>query len=121
MMNSRARMRVSIFCWIIFSLRHTESFAEPSPADLNAEEQSRLAETFAPILVFHPDEKYFPCSPLFASTPLGTPESRTERYLALTIEERANLATVYYRAYRLQRRSEEVIVVEYWFYYVQDT
>src|SRR6185295_5440467 len=90
-----------VFCWIVFSLRHVEAFAEPSTPELTAEEQSGLAERFAPILVFHPEEEYFPCSPLFAfeagnpksaSSLLGTPESRTERYLALTLDERAKLA-----------------------------
>jgi hypothetical protein len=94
------------------------------------EEQTRLARRFAPVLVFHPDEKYFPSSPLFALTAntsesaaslLGTPESRTARYEALTLDEKAKLATVYYRAYRLNRTPYEAIVLEYWFYYVQDT
>jgi len=97
---------------------------------MSSDEQFRLANQFAPVLVFHPDEEYFPCSPLFALDPtasdsvagqLGTPESRTARYQALTMEEKAKLATVYYRVYRLTRTSYEAIVLEYWFYYVQDT
>ena len=98
--------------------------------EISSEEAARLARQFAPVLVFHPDEQYFPCSPLFALDPgasgsvasqLGSPESRTSRYQTLTTAEKAKLATVYYRAYRLTRTSFEAIVLEYWFYYVQDT
>jgi len=118
---------------ILLGVYASPSFAQSDPSKLPPEltlaEQARLAKRFAPVLVFHPDEKYFPCSPLFsltqntsesAATLLGTPESRTARYEALTISEKAKLATVYYRAYRLTRTPYEAIVLEYWFYYVQD-
>ena len=36
---------------------------------LPAAEQAQLAEQFAPVLVFHPDEKYFPTNPLFPLEP----------------------------------------------------
>lgn len=104
---------------------------------LPAPEQLRLAERFAPVLVFHPLEEYFPASPLFAidldeaigSAPagddplaqLGTARTRRDRYRKLTLEEKARLATVYYRAFPARRGSRDVIVVEYWLYYVQNS
>lgn len=109
----------------------------PVETELPADEQLRLAQKLAPILVFHPLEDYFPVSPLFPiessgpdeGTPgadhdplslLGSAESRRARYRALTLEQKAELATVYYRAYPVRLDSEERIVVEFWIYYVQN-
>ena len=101
--------------------------------DLSAGEQARLAQQFAPVLVFHTAEKFFPVSPLFpiaAEAPasdkettllrLGTTESRTAAYLEMNLAERAKLATVHYRAYPAKRDGRNVVVLEYWFYYVRD-
>jgi len=101
--------------------------------DLTAEETARIAEQFAPVLVFHVEEKYFPVNPLFSIesevtgsglgslTPeLGTAESRRDAYRALTLEQKAKLTTIYYRAYPARRSGGPVIVLEYWFYYVWD-
>jgi hypothetical protein len=109
---------------------------EATSVDLSPEEAARLAEHFAPILVFHPDEKYFPASPLFpvesrtgADSTLGpesfvsllrTPEARIDDYKALTNEEKAGLATVYYRAYSPRNSPAFTIILEYWFYYVHN-
>jgi hypothetical protein len=100
---------------------------------LSAEEQARLAQQFAPVLVFHKAEKFFPVSPLFSfdtKVPisdkeatlrrLGTTESRTAAYLEMNLSERAKLATVHYRAYPAKRNGGNVVVLEYWFYYVRD-
>jgi hypothetical protein len=125
-----SNIRASIFCCLVLALRPAPSFAQAATTELTSEEQSRLAAQYAPVLVFHPEEKYFPCSPLFAlattdtaslAALLGTPDSRTASYEALSIEEKAKLAKVYYRVYRLRRTPYEAIVLEYWFYYVQDT
>jgi len=101
---------------------------------LGLRQETPLAERFAPVLVFHPDERFFPCSPLFqldsaasrldtGSTSrdeilkvLGTPETRKENYLSLTLQEKADIATVYYRAYRVEGDRREV-VIDYWLYY----
>jgi hypothetical protein len=101
--------------------------------DITPQEQARLAEQFAPVLVFHADERYFPTNPLFpiefpvrGTDPgfplarLGTPETRTASYEALTLAEKAKIATVYYRAYFAQSSDKSVIVLEYWFYYVRN-
>src|SRR5687767_5876349 len=88
-------------------------------SELTAETQRRIAEQFAPLLVFHPSEQFFPTSPLFplehklaltdgtdrpvsqrgASAQLGTTTERRSFYEALTPRGKANLASVYYRAY----------------------
>jgi hypothetical protein len=104
--------------------------AEPN---INADEQERLAQQFAPVLVFHHDEKFFPTSPFFSFDTaavgfdketsfqrLGTTDSRTAAYLALNLEGKAKVATVYYRAYPARRSGGPVVVLEYWFYYVRD-
>ncbi len=101
--------------------------------NLSADEQARLAQQFAPVLVFHSAEKFFPASPLFSFDTtvrisdkettlrrLGTTESRTAAYLELNLAERAKLATVHYRAYPARRDGRGVVVLEYWFYYVRD-
>jgi hypothetical protein len=102
-------------------------------AQLSADEQARLAQQFAPVLVFHGAEKFFPVSPLFpidtkatifdkeaTLRKLGTTESRTASYLEMNLAERAKLATVHYRAYPAKRNGRSVVVLEYWFYYVRD-
>ena len=114
----------------------TQSLAPGPVADLSPEFVARLAEQFAPVLVFHPDEQYFPTSPLFALEnaagvieqfdadtaveQLGMPEARIARYRALTPREKAGLATVYYRAYRGRSDTDQVVVLEYWLYYVEN-
>lgn len=95
--------------------------------------QARLAQQFAPVLVFHNDEKFFPVSPLFSfdtKAPisdkestlrrLGTTESRSAAYLEMNLAEKAKVATVHYRAYPAKRDGRNVVVLEYWFYYVRD-
>ena len=99
-------------------------------SELAPEEQRALAERFAPVLVFHQSEKYFPTSPLFliqndlpiaggpqereaALLRLGTTDDRRKRYEALTPREKAALATVHYRAFHARLDSDAVIVIEY--------
>jgi hypothetical protein len=106
--------------------------------ELTKETQERLAGRYAPILIFHPREEYFPTSPLFPQELLaadgravdrdgprigwlGTSATRRERYRALALEEKARLATVYYRAYPVRRGAGRHVVLEYWLYYVQNT
>ena len=62
--------------FIVFALLSQESIAKthqssertsqsPSLLDLTQEERSALAERFAPVLIYHDAEEYFPCNPLF--------------------------------------------------------
>jgi hypothetical protein len=127
-------LRILVFLWILcgsFAL-HAEtlpSTAVPTLPKLTAPEQARLAAQFAPVLVFHPEEEYFPTSPLYPLSTgsansrlalLGTPESRIGAYRTLTLAEKEKLATVFYRAYPARVSGESVVVLEYWFYYVQN-
>ena len=100
---------------------------------LSMELQARLAQQFAPVLVFHSAEKFFPVSPFFSfdtNAPindkestlrrLGTAESRTASYLEMSLADKAKLATVHYRAYPAKISGRSAVVLEYWFYYVRD-
>jgi hypothetical protein len=102
-------------------------------AKLSDDEQARLAKQFAPVLVFHNSEKFFPTSPFFSVDTgalgtdrettirlLGTTETRTAAYLELNLAGRVKAATVYFRAYPARRSGKPVVVLEYWFYYVRD-
>lgn len=118
----------------------------PAGGEIPADVQRQLAARFAPMLVFHQAEKYFPTSPIFPLTEdahivpvdgrprllqrglsaagalerLDTAEARRRRYEALTLREKSALSTVFYRAYHARLRRQEVIVVEYWLYYVHN-
>jgi hypothetical protein len=125
--------RFSLLCFMFFlTLQPNRVAAAVSgSAELTERQTASLAETFSPALVFHPDEQFFPSSPLFSlkgnlsdTDPeriveiLGTPDERRKEYLSLTLPEKTRLATVYYRVRKLPRRSGEAIVIEYWLYYV---
>jgi hypothetical protein len=118
----------SIFIWVLLNAGNS-AVAQITSNELTPEEQAQFARQFAPVLVFRSDELYFPCSPLFEFESAGSeshsllrsPELRTANYLNRTLQEKADLATVYYRAFRIRQSKEDDIVVEYWFYYVQDT
>ena len=103
---------------------------------LTEDVQRALAERFAPTLVYHRFEKYFPTSPLFSleheirfdgggddAAPLarlGTVEQRRMYYESLTPKEKAAMARVFYRVYSSRLGKEPVVVLEYWLYYVQN-
>jgi len=132
------RMKRRMARWLLLflltgsGLLHAEtsnSDVRPALRGLTSAEQARLAERFAPVLVFHSAEQYFPTSPLFQLKPdsnqswkalLGTPDSRNEIYRSLTLPEKSKLATVFYRAYPAWNSSEPVIILEYWLYYAQN-
>jgi len=128
---NHAALWINFLFLLITSISVAELHAE-EPI-LSAEKQARLAQQFAPVLVFHSAEKFFPASPLFsfdATAPtsdkettlrlLGTTESRAADYLELNLAEKAKLATIHYRAYQARWAGRPVIVLEYWFYYVRD-
>ena len=127
--------RIALLVLAVVWILPLSGVAEAASALTEVEERA-LAQRFAPVLVFHPEERFFPTSPLFqladdeqiphepARTPraavdlLGTPQGRREQYLALTLPEKLGLATVYYRMRSLSQNSGSAIVIEYWFYYV---
>ena len=124
--------RLTSFLLLLLTFMCVPALQAQAP-NLTSDEQAHLAQQFAPVLVFHSAEKFFPASPLFsidAAAPgadkeitlrrLGTTESRTSAYLATNLADRAKLATVFYRAYPARRSGRPVVVLEYWFYYVRD-
>src|SRR5688572_420406 len=113
----------------VASAETESSGIRPMLRALTSLEQTRLAEPFAPVMVFHSEEQYFPTSPLFTLKPqaraslrsqLGTPEARNEAYRNLPLPEKADLSTVFYRAYPAWTAGEPVVILEYWFYYVHN-
>ncbi|MFC2172182.1 hypothetical protein ACFLU6_06070 [Acidobacteriota bacterium] len=126
------RFRLLCFLALIALQPTTAAEAVTSSEELTETQTVSLAERFAPVLVFHPDEQFFPSSPLFSLSQgpldecsivdiLGTPEQRREKYLSLTLHEKARTTTVYYRVHKLPRQTGEAVVIEYWFYYVWNT
>lgn len=123
--------RTARFSFLLFML--LPAMLRAQALELDPDEQARLAELFAPVLLFHADEKYFPTHPLFSlqsevkgpgtglpASRLGTPDSRSAFYRALTIEQKTRIATVFYRAYPSGSSDDPKIVLEYWLYYVRN-
>ena len=111
------------------------AYSETATASLCPRHQALLAEEFAPILVFHPREEYFPSSPLFPLKNgvgpsardkfsdlrlLGTTKTRTQLYRSKSLAEKERLAKLHYRAFSLRQGGSELVVLEYWMYYVQN-
>lgn len=111
--------------------------ADDSSASLPliAAERIAIARAFAPVLIFHPDEQYFPISSTFpmmleadgdegpkvasgAREQLGSAEERGARYAALPHQTKMALAAVGYRVFTRLRHGATEVVVEYWCHYV---
>jgi hypothetical protein len=94
---------------------------------LSAEQRVAIARAFAPVLVFHPLEQYFPVSPRVR---LGAGADRTSAavlegwstrvagYRALSVDERLRRTSLGYRVFSRVARGQTEVVVEYWSYYV---
>jgi hypothetical protein len=94
-------------------------------------EAALLARAFAPTLVFHPDEHYFPVSPLFpidlhrqmredgvTVAELRTPDERLRAYGALSRQEQIAEAALEYRVFASGAGERHRVAVEYWCHYV---
>lgn len=95
--------------------------AEPGvPPLLSSSQQLSLARVFAPTLVFHVDEEYFPTSSM-PSSAAGTAvegwSSRLDQYRALSPLEKLSRAALAYRVFSRVQHGEVEVVVEYWCYY----
>lgn len=109
------------------------------PLSLAADQQAAIARAFAPILVFHPLEHYFPVSsmrPLGVAGVAGVAQdvngddqaalhvgletwpSRVAGYRKLSHAEKLHNAALGYRVFSRVDRGQVEIVVEYWCYYV---
>ncbi|PYR37546.1 MAG: hypothetical protein DMF90_06390 [Acidobacteria bacterium] len=101
----------------------------------SAAEQIAIARAFAPMLVFHAEEHYFPISSMFLlpsergadteapATPevhdqLGSAEERAARYKLLPQQDKLSRAAVGYRVFSRFKRGQTEVIVEYWCHYV---
>ncbi len=107
----------------------TRSLAAMSTGAFDPGLQRALAERFAPRLVFHPDERFFPCAPAggeLAADPGGASPglslaARTRGYQGRPLAEKALEAVVYYHVYpHWTPAGQPGAVVEYWFYYLRN-
>ena len=110
-----------------------EGGADADVRPLPDSEARAVAVRFAPRFRLHPEESYLPVHPLFVLGPadqpwprgfeagqaLGSTAARGRAYLALTNEERAARATIFYDVYRDERRGPGRVVAEYWLYFVE--
>jgi len=83
---------------------------------LTPAEQLSIARQFAPVLVFHPEEQYFPVSSLYESD--SAVSDRVDHYRTLSRDGKLSLAAIGYRVFPRTERGESEIVVEYWCHYV---
>ena len=100
---------------------------QPAAADskslpvLSPTQQSILAHVFAPTLVFHRDEEFFPVSSITTSTGERVPDhwsSRVDQYRALSIADKLDRSALAYRVFTREQGGHLEVVVEYWCYYV---
>src|SRR5262245_18085575 len=92
--------------------------AESAPLPvLTAAQQLAIARVFAPTLVYHPQELYFPTSSMGVAALEPWP-ARVEQYRALTTQEKLDRATLAYRVFPRLEDGQIEILVEYWCYYV---
>jgi hypothetical protein len=116
---------VSSWICLLAAPARAEAAAAASPLDFSAAQRSTIASAFAPTLLFHPLEEYFPTNSiplsayddLFSAQPEGWPV-RVARYRALSPGEKLERAAVAYRVFSRVQRGRLEVVVEYWFYYV---
>ena len=90
--------------------------AARAASPLTPAEQLSIARQFAPLLVFHPDEEYFPVSSLFEADSAVT--DRVDHYRAMSLDGKLSLAAIGYRVFPTTEHGEAQIVVEYWCHYV---
>jgi hypothetical protein len=109
-------MRIrSVFAILVLALQFSVPTAA-NAASLTPDEQLSIARSFAPMLVFHPDEEYFPVSSMYElDSPVG---DRVASYRDLTHDAKLSLAAVGYRVFPRVDHGESEIVVEYWCHYV---
>jgi hypothetical protein len=93
------------------------ALARQAPAPLSDDQQLAIARAFAPTLVFHPDERYFPTSSIDDNGATGW-SRRVDAYLALSKPDKLARATLAYRVFPRVEGIDTDIIVEYWCYYV---
>jgi hypothetical protein len=98
------------------------------PPELPVAQQERLARHFAPTLVYHPEERFFPVSPVTPGATSGDPSSgaadlepvdvRIARYVGLERTVKLTLGAVFYRVTVRSEEGRRRIALEYFFYYL---
>ena len=94
------------------------------PVLLSAAEQEAIARAFAPDLLFHPLEEFFPMSSMLPLGGAGSPRgadswrARLAEYRGLSRAEKLHRASLGYRVFSRAPRGEPEVVIEYWCYYV---
>ena len=118
-------LTVSLWTCILIATVSAETTPYVPPLVLSAAQRAAIARVFAPTLLFHPLEEYFPTNSiplsahdgLFTAQPEGWP-ARVERYRSLSAAEKLQRAAVAYRVFSRMQRGRLEVVVEYWCYYV---
>jgi len=102
--------------------RPLQAAESPASLPLSVAQQTAIARAFAPTLVFHPLETYFPINSMHS---LGTAlpgvetwPSRVAGYRGLSRADKLGRAALGYRVFPRFARDRTEIVVEYWCYYV---
>ena len=98
------------------SPRAVRAESAPLPV-LTAAQQLAIARVFAPTLVYHPLELYFPTSSMGVATIEPWP-ARVEQYRALSAQEKMDRATLAYRVFPRLEDGQIEVIVEYRCYYV---
>jgi hypothetical protein len=97
-------------------VRPLDATAQALPLLTPAEELA-IARAFAPTLVFHPDELYFPTSSMGQGTIAPWP-ARVDQYRELSKPDKLRRAALAYRVFSRVEDEQVEVVVEYWCYYV---
>ena len=113
---------------LVLSLFAAASPSPPPPSGLPVAQQERLARYFAPTLVYHPDERFFPVSPVtpaatsgdtaFGAADVEPVDVRIARYLGLERSAKLALGAVFYRVTIRSEEGRRRIALEYFFYYL---
>ena len=129
-----ASLAISVIAWR-FSARQPRTLvvaavaalslagSHPASADetLSSSEQTAIARAFAPVLLFHRDEAFFPLNSqdgIAAASDLEAVRDRVAKYVAMSQSGRLARAAVGYRVFSRTDRGGDTVVVEYWCHYL---
>jgi hypothetical protein len=123
--NGHRRLRLAALVPLAFVIagqlsQPPAAHAETAPV-LSQVQQLALARVYAPTLVFHPQEHYFPTAsmpPPDGDGALAAWSSRVDQYRALTTADKLRRAALAYRVFTRIDDGHREVVVEYWCYYV---
>jgi len=115
---------VALVVTVVSALSHpAQAHAGPAPV-LSHAQQLALARAYAPTLVFHPQEQYFPTnvmSSVDGDGAIGAWPSRVEQYRGRDTATKLGDAALAYRVFTRIKDDHVEVVVEYWCYYVYNS